>query len=68
MADVDGLMTVGQVAERLEAPLHRVKYAIDAYGIAPAGRVGILRVWSEDDLPQIRNALRRTEERQGGRL
>ena len=62
------LFTVGQVAERLGLPLHVVRYAIDAYRIKPRMRVGILRVWSGDDLEAIAHAARRTAQNRRGRL
>ena len=62
------LLTLGQLAERLNASTHRVKYAVDQYRIAPVTRVGILRVWSEDSLPLIKSALDRIAANRGGRL
>ena len=53
----DVFLTVGQIAERLGVPLHRVKYAISTSGIKPAMRVGILRVWRECDIPLIQTAV-----------
>ena len=62
------LLTLGQVRQRLaddglDLPLHRVKYAIDASGIAPTARLGILRAWSEATLPKIRAAAQRIANR-----
>jgi DNA-binding transcriptional MerR regulator len=51
------LMTIGELAERLDVSTHRIKYAIDQYRIKPTRRVGIIRVWSENAIPQIENAL-----------
>ena len=48
--------------------LHQVKYAVDEYGIAPHSRVGIIRLWTEDDLPRIKSALHRIAQRRGGVL
>ena len=64
----DELLTLGQVAERLGEPIHRVKYAIDSYRIKPVTRIGILRCWAEDDLPQIRSALARVASNRRGEL
>lgn len=62
------LLTLGQLAERLDVSTHRLKYAIDQYRIAPATRVGIIRVWSEDAIPLIQSALSRiASNRSGGR-
>ena len=61
------LLTLGQLAERLNVSTHQLKYAIDQYRIAPVTRVGIIRVWSEDDIPRIKSALDRVAANRGGR-
>lgn len=53
------LLTLGQLAERLGVATHQLKYALEQYRIEPVRRVGILRCWSDDDLPRIRSALAR---------
>lgn len=57
--ELDGqrFLTLGQLSEHLKTPIHRVKYVLERHRIAPAARVGIIRVWSENDLPRIRQAL-----------
>lgn len=62
----EGLLTLGQLAERLGVPVHRLKYAIEQHGIHPAMRVGILRVWSEDEVPRMRGALARVAKNRRG--
>lgn len=62
------LFTIGEIARQLDERVHRVKYAVDSYRIAPAGRVGILRVWSADALPLIKRALERIAANRGERL
>ncbi len=62
------LMTLGQIAQRLNVSTHRVKYAIDQCRIAPLTRIGILRVWDEDALPRIKRALERIAANRGERL
>lgn len=52
-------LTVGDICRETGEKTHRVKYAIDTYRIDPIGRAGILRVFSPDQLPQIRSALAR---------
>ena len=52
-------LTLGQLAERLGVSSHRLKYPIYQYRVKPRFRIGITRVWSEDDLPRIRSALNR---------
>ena len=61
------LLTLGQIAVRLKASKNRVAYAIDAYHITPAARVGILRAWPESDLPRIKSALDRVASNRKGR-
>lgn len=51
------LLTLGQLAAILQIPNHRLKYAIDQHHITPAMKVGILRVWTEADIPEIKRAL-----------
>jgi len=62
------LLTLRDVANRLNARQHRVKYAIEAYSIEPRQRAGIIRLWGESDLPQIHAALNRTAGRVRGAL
>lgn len=61
-------LTLGEVARRLDESESRVKYAISAYRIEPAARVGILRCWTPEDLPRIRSAVARVASRRGGQL
>ena len=68
IGELQELLTIGQVAERLDLPLHVVRYAIDTYRIKPRTRVGILRVWSNQDLDSIAAAARRTASGRRGRL
>ena len=37
----------------------RTAYAVEAFGIAPARKVGTVRLWSRDSVPLIRGALAR---------
>ncbi len=60
------LLTLGQLARRLGVSTHRLKYAIDQYQVEPRMRVGITRVWSEDDIPRMRSALARVASNRGG--
>lgn len=45
----------------------QIEYAIQEHGIEPAGRVGIIRIWSEDAIPRIKSALVRIAQNRGGR-
>lgn len=60
------LLTLGQLAQQLGVSIHRVKYAIESYRIEPVTRIGIMRVWSEDDLPRIKSAISRVASNRGG--
>ena len=67
------LFTLGQLAEEVRksggphVSTHQLKYAIDQYGIDPITRVGILRVWTEDEIPRIKRALARIAQNRRGR-
>lgn len=65
---VGAFLTLGQIADRLQAPVYRVKYAVEQYRITPIARVGILRVWDENALPRIESALKRIAANRGERL
>lgn len=41
----------------------QLEYALERGGIRPVGRVGIIRIYSADQLPQIVQAVRRTTRR-----
>jgi DNA-binding transcriptional MerR regulator len=58
-------LTIKDIARRCEVSVSRARYAIDTNGIEPRARVGIIRLWTEDDLPRIKSALRRIAERRG---
>ena len=51
------LLTVGDVARRLEVARSRIDYAVTKAGIQERGRAGILRLFSPDQLPVIEAAL-----------
>ena len=51
------LFTLGQLAERLDVPIHRLKYTIDIHRIKPRFSIGITRVWAKEDVPRIESAL-----------
>ena len=44
------LLTVGEIARRTRAPVHRVEYILRTRDIAPASWAGNARVFAEDDL------------------
>lgn len=51
------LLTLGDVARRLGVPRARLDYALDKAGIHERDRVGILRLYSPDQVPVIQAAL-----------
>ncbi len=57
MSQVPVLLTVGEIAKRLDVSLHRVEYILRSRRIQPAGRAGNARVFSEEDLTAIKVAL-----------
>lgn len=61
MLVVKRLLTIGEIASKLGVPVHRVGYVIRTRAIAPAGRAGIARVFSDSDLSQIESELNRIE-------
>lgn len=53
------LLTIRDAARRLGVQVHRLRYAIDELDIQPKQRAGIIRLFGEDQLEQMRSALRR---------
>ena len=51
------ILTVGQIAHRLNEPLHRIEYAIKSRDIQPVAIAGHIRVFEEEDLDRIAAAL-----------
>jgi len=56
MAGQAGL-TIGQIADRLEEPPARVAYIVSKYRLKPVQRVGIIRLFSEQQIEAIRQGL-----------
>lgn len=52
------LLSLGDIAKRLNVPFHRVRYAVEAVDMQPVQRIGIVRLWSEGQVPQIKAALK----------
>lgn len=70
ITNVAQMFTLGDLArdERFrEYSRRQIEYAIQEHRIEPAGRVGIIRVWSEDTIPRIKSALVRIAQNRGGR-
>ena len=51
------ILTVGQIAQRLNEPLHRIEYAVRSRNIQPVAIAGNARVFEEEDLERISAAL-----------
>lgn len=47
-------LTIGEIARRLDWPVHRVQYAVRAERVEPAFRAGNLRVFNDSVLDQLR--------------
>ena len=58
--------TVGEIARRIDEPVHRVEYIIRSRNILPSGRAGNLRIFTDADVEQIATELRRIASRRGG--
>ena len=57
MAD---FLTIRELRGIFSLPPNIINYAIDKYGPEHARRVGITRIWPREDLPAIRESLRKT--------
>ena len=49
--------TIGQIADRYQEPPARVAYIISKYRIKPIRRVGIIRLFSEQQVQAIKDGL-----------
>jgi DNA-binding transcriptional MerR regulator len=56
---VPSLLTVGEIARRLDQSIHRIEYVIRSRGITPTGWAGNARVFTEADVALIASELRR---------
>lgn len=55
------LYSIGQIAEALKVPIHRVEYVIRARGVTHIGWVGNARVYDEQALQWIKLELDRID-------
>lgn len=62
----NNFITAGTMAERLGVPIHKVQYILRTRQIEPAGKAGVLRVYSEEQLAEVAANLDAISARQGG--
>ncbi len=63
---IQNVLTIGDIANRLSVPLHRVEYVLRTRGqLRPQGRVGNARIYNESDLQFIASELRRIDAEKG---
>jgi hypothetical protein len=58
------IYSLRDIAKHLNEPFHRVRYAVTEAGIEPAARVGIVRVFTADQIPMIQEALEKSARRE----
>lgn len=60
--------TVGEIARRLNEPIHRIEYVIRSRSIQPVSVAGNARVFAESDVQFIASEVRRMDaDREGDR-
>ena len=62
---IPSVPTVGEIARRLKAPVHRVEYVIRSRDIQPIGRAGNTRVFAPANVERIGSELRRIDAERG---
>ena len=62
MEQTESLLTVGEIARRLDEKVHRIEYVIRSRQISEVGWAGHARVFSSASLERIRNELRRIDD------
>jgi len=50
-------LTIGQIADHLEEPPARVAYIVSKYRLKPVQRIGIIRLFSEEQVKAIKQGL-----------
>ena len=65
MTQPESLLTVGEIARRLDQEIHRIEYVIRSRNIRPVGWAGHARVFRDADLDRIASELRRIAEDRG---
>lgn len=51
------LLTIGQISDYLKEPPARVAYIVSKYRLKPIKRVGIIRLFSEEQVKAIKQGL-----------
>ena len=59
-------LTVGQIAQRIGCPLHRIEYVINTRKLRPKEVAGNARVFTEADVGFIASEIRRIDAEKGG--
>ena len=57
MTQEQGPFTVGQIAEQLAEPVSRIAYVVQKYRIKPVSRVGIIRLFTSEQVEAIRQGI-----------
>jgi len=60
------VFSVGQIAQRLNVPIHRVVYVAKSRGIRPSAWAGHARVFTEADIDRIGQELEQIARRANG--
>jgi hypothetical protein len=53
-------LTISDLRRRTGKPSHVINHALLRYGPEPLMKIGICRVWSEEQLPLIEESIRKT--------
>ena len=64
-AFVPAAPTVGEIARRIDQPIHRVEYLIRARHIRPSAVAGNVRIFTEADVDRIATELGRIDAEKG---
>lgn len=51
------LLTIGQIAEKLQEPPARVAYVVSKHRLKAVERIGIIRLFSEEQIEAIKQGL-----------
>jgi hypothetical protein len=60
-AKTEAMPTIGEIARRLNEPIHRIAYVIRSRNIFPAATVDNARVFTEADVAHIASELKRID-------